>query len=192
MPVKTAGDFLASVGQGYGNWRYVLLEGWKDSRGEPDPRRAPPASHIGALIEIAAVAIARAAFHLNGKPRLFPSVADRIGRELDDAVGQWCNRLHDGSSERDDWDRRYKRLHELLVEHRNAIAAHLDNTDNPARGLQPPSNPYAQDLLPQLPDELLPIVAKLRRSRDRKNYFVYFCKPSTAHSRQPGPGPPRS
>ncbi len=177
IPAKTASDFLDSVGQGYANWRYVLLEGWTDSRGEPDPRKAPPTNHIGALIEIAAVAIAQAKFRVNGKPRRFPSVVERIDYELDDVVGHWCNRLHDGGSQREDWDRRHKRLRQLLDEHRHAIAAHLDNTDNPRSGPQPASNSYAQGHLPRLPEEILPIVAELRRSRDRKNHYVYFCRP---------------
>lgn len=177
IPVKTASDFLNSVGQGYANWRYVLLEGWTDSRGEPDPQKAPPTNHIGALIEIAAVAIAQAGLHLNGRPRRFPSVAERIEHELDDVVGHWCNQLHDGGSELEDWDRRYGRLRRLFVEHRHAIAAHLDNTDNPKQGPQPSSNPYARARLPRLPEELLPIAAELRRSRDRKNLFVYLCRP---------------
>lgn len=177
IPAKTVSDFLDSVGQGYANWRYVLLEGWTNSRSEPDPRRAPPTNHIGALIEIAAVAIARAKFHVNGKPRRFPPVVERVDHELDAVVGHWCNRLQDGDSAREDWDRRYKGLQLLVVEHRHAIAAHLDNTDNPSLGPQPASNPYAQGHPPRLPEELLPIVAELRRSRNRKNLYVYFCKP---------------
>ncbi|MDE2921793.1 MAG: hypothetical protein OYL92_17050 [Acidobacteriota bacterium] len=176
IPVKTASHFLQSVGHGYANWRYVLLEGWTDSRGEPDPRRAPPTNHIGVLIEIAAVAIARAKSHVNGKPRRFPSVVERVDHELDNVVGHWCNRLHDGGSKREDWDKRHKNLHQLLVEHRHAIAAQLDNTDNPKLGPRLSSNPYLRSHLPELPEELLPIVAELRRSRDRKNLFVYFCK----------------
>ena len=191
IPDKTARNFLSSVGHGYGNWRYVLLEGWQDSRGEPDLRRAPPTSHIGALIEIAAAAIAQARFHMNDRPTRFPSVMERIHYGLDDLVGHLCNRSHDAGSGRDDWDKRYKHLHELIVEHGHAIAAHLDNTDNPKFGPQPPSNSYAQGCLQQLPEELVPIIAELKHTRDRKNYFVYFCKLSGAHSRQPRPRPPR-
>lgn len=182
IPGKTASEFLNAVGQGYANWRYVLLEGWTDRRGEPDPRKAPPTNHIGALIEIAAVAITQAKFHLSGKPGRFPVVAERIDREIDDVVGHCCNRLHDGESDREDWDTRYERLHQLLVEHRHTIAAHLDNTDNPRLGPQPASNSYAQEGLPALPEELLPIVADLRHSRDRKNLFVYFCTTAASAS----------
>jgi len=184
IPLKTASDFLNAVGQGYANWRYVLLEGWTDSCGEPDRRKAPPTNHIGALIEIAAVAITQASLHVSGKPARFPPVAERIDHEIDDVIGHCCNRLRDGGSEREDWDRRYKRLHQLLVEHRHEIAAHLDNTANPRRGPQPSSD---WDALQRartrgtargelLPEELIPIVAELERSRDRKNLFVYFCK----------------
>ncbi|MCY3590921.1 MAG: hypothetical protein OXH32_04700 [Acidobacteria bacterium] len=153
VPIKTASDFLNVVGQGYAKWRYVLLEGWTDSRSEPDPREAPPTNHIGALIEIAHVAIVQARFRASGKQGRFPPVAERIDQEIDDVVGRCCNRLHDGGSKREDWDTRHEGLQQVSVEHRHAIAAHLDNTDNPKLGPQSPSSPYAQVRLPELPED---------------------------------------
>lgn len=165
--IPTVGEFLRAVGRGYGKWRYMLLEG----------AEGIPTNHVGALLEIAAVTISRLKFHVFGRPARFATVAQRISYNLDDTIGHLCNRLMTGNDKRG-WQQRYERFHELLNDsaHRRVIAAHLENTDNPKLGPQPPPNPYSQ-LLPPLGSDIEALVAHLKRSLDRKNYVTYFRKP---------------
>ncbi len=164
--VRTVRDFLGSVGGGYVKWRYMLLEG----------AQSVPANHIGALLEIAQAVISRLEFHVFSTRNRFPTVRERIKARLNDVIGQVCNgHLVSGEGDTEDWKRRYARLHDLLhtPQIRLAVSAHLNNTDSPILGPQPPPNPYVQRLPPLEPD-LMAIIEQLRRSTDRKNFLVYF------------------
>ncbi|MCY4560704.1 MAG: hypothetical protein OXF79_30940 [Chloroflexi bacterium] len=164
IDIPTVTQFLGSVGRGYVKWRYMLLEG----------AQGIPTNHVGALLEIAAVTISRLKFHVLGRPAGFPAVTQRISHSLDDTIGHVCNRLMSGD-DRQGWQNRYDRLHQLLrdSDYRRAIAFHLENTDNPRLGPQAPPNPHAQPVAPLAPD-IEAVVGALKRSRDRKNYVVYF------------------
>ncbi|MYB19136.1 MAG: hypothetical protein F4Y16_09140 [Holophagales bacterium] len=175
ITVRTIGEFLDSVGRGYTQWRYMLLDG----------AEGIPPNHIGSLLEIANAAISRLRSCLDDKPVTFPTVMQRIRVNIDSDIGHACNRLNRGDEQPGELERRYENLREEVLKNdslRLAIAAHLANTDNPRLGTQPRPNPWSLTL-PELPPAAEVLVGIWKRSSDRKNLLAYFRKPAVQHPR---------
>ncbi len=166
ITIRTVDDFVESVGRGYTRWRYMLLDG----------AQGIPPNHIGALLEIADVTISRLRSCLDDKSQRFPTVMQRIRLNIGSDIGHACNRLNRSDEGRSEFERRYEHLRQAVlgnVQLRLAIAAHLENTDNPRLGPQPPPNPWSQNL-PGLHAAVEVLVDIWKRSRDRKNLVAYF------------------
>lgn len=170
IQIPTVGAFLDSIGRGYTLWRYMLLDG----------AQGIPPNHIGALLEIADATISRLKCCLDEEAPRFPTVMQRVMFNIDSDVGHVCNRLNRGTEQPGDLRGRYEQLrHEIFTNNqlRLTIAAHLENTDNPRLGPQPPTSPWSQNL-PTLPPAVGMLVDLWKRSRDRKNLVAYFRRSS--------------
>jgi len=170
IPIPTVSDFLDAVGRGYTQWRYMLLDG----------AEAIPANHIGALLEIANATISLFRSCLDGKPPRFLTVMQRIHVNVDRDIGHACNRLNRGEEGLEELERRYESLRQEILGNprlRLAIAAHLENTDNPRLGPQPPPNPWSRNL-PELTPATEVLTDLWKRSSDRKNLVAYFRRPA--------------
>ena len=77
IPILNANEFLEKIGDGYTNWRYLLLEGTKGI----------PITHVGAMLEVAksSVSILRDEYFTRHG---FVTVDRRVQRDIENAITQ--------------------------------------------------------------------------------------------------------
>lgn len=157
IPILNVNEFLEKIGDGYTNWRYLLLEGTKGI----------PITHVGAMLEVAksSVSVLRDEYFTRHG---FVTVDRRVQRDIENAITQDMHAFSSSNSVQISENFRVK-----CLERMNYVCGLIRKNPNYMISILSRQNPRENNLSSDERNILDGICAVLSKA-DRKNSIEYL------------------